>query len=65
MKKISYKGKQEDELQAELTKLRGSLRAAAVVKMKTGKANEYRTTRKNIARVLTQMHAARQIAVNA
>jgi len=65
MKKLTYKGKQAEELESELKKLRASLREAAVVKMKTGKAAEYRTTRKNIARILTEQHAARQIAINA
>ncbi len=56
MKKTSYNEKSREELVLELAKLRSGLTKAKIEKMKTGKAVEYRTTRKNIARVLTAMN---------
>jgi len=57
MKKIKYNEKTPEELTLELAKLRGSIRQAQAAKLKTGNATEYRTTRKNIARILTAMKA--------
>lgn len=57
MKKTSYNEKAHEELVLELAKLRGSLRNLSIEKMKSGKAKDYRTARKNIARVLTAMQA--------
>jgi ribosomal protein L29 len=57
-KNISYNGKPAEELQKELVDLRGKLRNEQLEKLKTGKAKGYRTTRKNIARVLTALKNA-------
>jgi ribosomal protein L29 len=62
-KKTSYNEKAHEELVLELAKLRGSLRDLSIEKMKSGKAKEYRTARKNIARVLTAMRAKAPAAV--
>ena len=56
-KKTSYNERSNEELVLELAKLRSALRGAQAQKVKTGNALEYRTTRKNIARVLTAMQA--------
>ena len=56
-KKTSYNEKSHDTLVTELVKLREDLNKARLEKRKTGKAKDYRTTRKNIARVLTAMNA--------
>jgi ribosomal protein L29 len=56
-KKISYNEKPHEELVLELATLREKLGPARLEKRKSGKALDYRTTRKNIARVLTAMNA--------
>jgi ribosomal protein L29 len=56
-KKTSYNSKSHEELVLELSKLRGKLPDALMEKRKTGKAKDYRETRKDIARVLTALNA--------
>ncbi|HVY35850.1 MAG TPA: 50S ribosomal protein L29 [Candidatus Paceibacterota bacterium] len=56
-KKESYNGKSMEALNGELDKLRGSLRSLETEKLKTGKAKDFRTARKNIARVRTAINA--------
>ena len=53
MKKVSFNSKSVEELQADLAKLRGELRAYIVKGVQGKMAKGYTTTRKNIARVLT------------
>ncbi len=56
-KKISYNTKSHEELALELAKVKGTLRTLAIEKLKSGKPNEHRTARKNVARILTAMNA--------
>jgi ribosomal protein L29 len=56
-KKTTYNDKTNEALVLELAKLRDGLAAAHMEKRKNGKALAYRTTRRNIARVLTAMKA--------
>lgn len=55
--KDSYNTKSAAELNEELKKLKGTLRDLQAEKLKTGNAKNYRTTRKNIARILTALNA--------
>jgi ribosomal protein L29 len=58
-KKISYNTKTQEELAADLSKLRASVTDNAR-KIRQGKGlKEYRTDRKNLARVLTALNAKR------
>lgn len=56
-KKTTYNDKTHEALILELAKLRDGLSTARAEKHKTGKALAYRTTRRNIARILTAMNA--------
>lgn len=56
MKKVTYNNKTQDELKAELSKLKSVVRTA-IAKTSMGKNNkEYTLARKNIARVLTAIN---------
>lgn len=59
-KKENYNKKTIEALVEELKKLRATLRDLQAEKLKTGNANKYRTARKNIARIQTELNARRE-----
>ncbi len=58
-KKTTYNDKSREELVLELAKESAAVRSGKLEKLKTGKAQSYRTARKNVARILTAMRAAK------
>ena len=56
MKKVSYNQKSKEELTVELATLRSALRAMTIKAVQGKNTPLYRTTRKNVARVLTAIN---------